>query len=113
MFAHFDDLMSLYVHLCVWVFRAWGRREASKSLEAKKPVHYETFSTPSPEPMFGAWVIWGRSAPFFYGEIEHSLKKNEGFLKPGWGPHVKHIVSGPGGPKTCKNIWFLAPAKNT
>ena len=45
----------------------------------------------------------------FYGEIEHSLKKNEGFLEPGWGPHVKHIVSGPGGPKTCKNIWFLAP----
>ena len=36
MFAHFDDLMRLYVHLYVWVFRAWGRREGSKPLEVNK-----------------------------------------------------------------------------
>ena len=82
MFAHFDDLMSLYVHLCVWVFRAWGRREASKSLEAKKPVHYEAFSTPSPEQMFGALVIWGRSAPFFTAKLNIAPKKKS-FLSLG------------------------------
>ena len=98
MFAHFDDLMSLYVHLCVWVFRAWGRREASKSLEAKKPVHYEAFSTPSPEQMFGAWVIWGRSAPFFIAKLNIASKRR-GFFKAWVGPTRKTYGFGPPGAK--------------
>ena len=98
MFAHFDDLMSLYVHLCVWVFRAWGRREASKSLEAKKPVHYEAFSTPSPEQMFGAWVIWGRSGSFFTAKL-NIASKNDGFFKSGLGGTRKTCGFGPPGAK--------------
>ena len=65
MFAHFDDLMSLYVYLCVWVFRAWGRREVCVL------VIYTSFCV---------WVIWGRSdaqfSPFWmkFSDIRQSQR---------------------------------------